>query len=92
MAAPTRTRRPLVQVVRYALDSTVLPLVTETLPVAEAARRALMSIYGGLVPRMASGAIRPCCREKTHPASPCATMATPITCPPMRTATAVSTI
>jgi CRISPR-associated protein Csb2 len=48
VAAPTRTRRPLVQVVRYALDSTVLPLVTETLPVAEAARRALMSIYGGL--------------------------------------------
>ncbi len=34
------------QVARYALDSTVLPLVTETLPVAEAARRALMSIHG----------------------------------------------
>lgn len=30
------------QVVRFALDSTVLPLVTQTLPVAEAARRALL--------------------------------------------------
>lgn len=39
---------PRIQVVRYALDSTVLPLVTETLPVAEAARRALMSIHGRL--------------------------------------------
>lgn len=38
--------RPPIQVARYALDSTVLPLATETLPVAEAARRALMSIYG----------------------------------------------
>jgi CRISPR-associated protein Csb2 len=36
------------QVARYALDSTVLPLVTETLPVAEAVRRALMSIHGRL--------------------------------------------
>ncbi len=35
-------------VARYALDSTVLPLVTETLPVGEAARRALMSIHGRL--------------------------------------------
>lgn len=35
-------------VVRYALDSTVLPLVTETLPVAEACRRALMGLYGRL--------------------------------------------
>jgi CRISPR-associated protein Csb2 len=40
--------RKIVQVVRYALDSTVLPLVTETLPVAEAARRALMSWHGRL--------------------------------------------
>lgn len=37
--------RPQTQVVRYALDSSVLPLVTETLPVAEAARWALMSLY-----------------------------------------------
>lgn len=41
-------RHPHPQVVRYALDSTVLPLVTETLPVAEAARRALMGIHGRL--------------------------------------------
>ena len=40
--------RPRIQVVRYALDSTVLPLVTETLPVAETARRALMSWHGRL--------------------------------------------
>lgn len=40
--------RPRIQVVRYALDSTVLPLVTETLPVAEAARRTLMGIHGRL--------------------------------------------
>jgi CRISPR-associated protein Csb2 len=38
--------RPAVQVARYALDGAVLPLVTDTLPVAEAARRALMGIYG----------------------------------------------
>lgn len=40
-----------VHVVRYALDSTVLPLVTETLPVAEAGRRKLMGIYGRLTER-----------------------------------------
>lgn len=34
------------QVARFSLDSTVLPLVTETLPVAESARRMLMGIYG----------------------------------------------
>jgi CRISPR-associated protein Csb2 len=39
---------PRIHVVRYALDSTVLPLVTDTLPVAEAARRRLMGIYGQL--------------------------------------------
>ncbi len=38
--------RQRIQVVRYALDSTVLPLVTEALPVAEAARRVLMGIHG----------------------------------------------
>lgn len=47
-----RSRRtgndPRIQVVRYALDSTVLPLVTDTLLVAEAARRALMSCHGRL--------------------------------------------
>lgn len=47
--SPSRTApQPRIQVVRYALDSTVLPLVTETLPVAEAARRALMGLYGRL--------------------------------------------
>lgn len=46
----TATNRRI-QVVSYALDSTVLPLATETLPVAEAARRALMSIYGRLTER-----------------------------------------
>lgn len=35
-----------IQVARYAFGSTVLPLVTETLSVAEAARRTLMGIYG----------------------------------------------
>lgn len=39
------------QIVRFALDSTVLPLVTETLPIAEAARRALMSWHGRLTER-----------------------------------------
>jgi CRISPR-associated protein Csb2 len=39
---------PLIHVARYAIDSTVLPLVTETLPVAEAARRRLMGIHGRL--------------------------------------------
>lgn len=38
-------------VARFALDSTVLPMVTDTLPVAEAARRALLGIYGRLAER-----------------------------------------
>lgn len=51
--APRRSgpSRPKPQVVRFALDSSVLPLVIETLPVAEAARRALMSLYGRLTER-----------------------------------------
>lgn len=48
VSPPVSRRQPRIQVVRYALDSTVLPLVTETLPVAEAARRTLMGIYGWL--------------------------------------------
>jgi CRISPR-associated protein Csb2 len=36
------------QIARFALDSTVLPLVVETLSVAECARRTLMGIYGRL--------------------------------------------
>ncbi len=49
---PAIARHPAgrVQVVRYVLDSAVLPLVTETLPVAEATRAALMSIYGRRYP------------------------------------------
>ncbi len=49
--SPRGHTHPRIQVARYALDSTVLPLVTETLPVAEAARRALMSVYGRLTER-----------------------------------------
>jgi len=45
---PRQSEQLRPQVVRFALDSAVLPLVTETLPVAEAARRALMSRYGRL--------------------------------------------
>ena len=36
------------QVARYAIDSAVLPLATETLRVAEGTRRGLMGIYGRL--------------------------------------------
>lgn len=35
-------------VARFALNSTVLPRITDTLPVAESARRTLMGIYGRL--------------------------------------------
>lgn len=38
------------QMARFAFDSAVLPLVTDTLPVAESARRALMGIFGRLFP------------------------------------------
>jgi CRISPR-associated protein Csb2 len=40
---------PVFQIARFAFDSAVLPLVTETLPVAEAARRNLMGIFGRLM-------------------------------------------
>jgi CRISPR-associated protein Csb2 len=46
------------QVARFALDSTVLPLVTEALPVAESARRMLMGTYGRRFP--APGGSRGC--------------------------------
>ncbi len=39
---------PRIQVARFALDSAVLPLVQETLPMGELARRVLMGIYGRL--------------------------------------------
>lgn len=43
-----KTEKLRFQVARYVLDSTVLPLVTETLPVSEQARRAFMGTYGQL--------------------------------------------
>ena len=48
-ALRSQTTRRL-QVARFALDSSVLPLVTETLPVAESARLVLMGIYGRQFP------------------------------------------
>lgn len=52
-AAPRRASKPGTrpQVIRFALDSSVLPLVTETLAVAEAARRTLMGILGAKTER-----------------------------------------
>lgn len=52
-AAPRRAKKsaPLPQVARFALDSPVLPLVTDSLPVAEAARRNLMGILGAITAR-----------------------------------------
>lgn len=47
-ARPTTSRS--MQVARFVLDSAVLPLVTETLPVAESVRRILMGIYGRRFP------------------------------------------
>ncbi len=42
--------RPRPQVVRFVLDSAVLPRATETLPIADAARRTLMRLFGRLFP------------------------------------------
>lgn len=42
--------RPRPQVARFALDSAVLPPVTETLPVGETARRVLMGTFGRMFP------------------------------------------
>lgn len=52
-AATRRTPRahPRPQVVRFALDSTVLPLITETLAVADASRWNVMGIHGGITAR-----------------------------------------
>jgi CRISPR-associated protein Csb2 len=56
----TSRPRRVITVARYALDGAVLPLITETLPVAESARITLMGIfkrlkldqhYGGRAPR-----------------------------------------
>ena len=45
-----RTRRSYMRpnVARYLLDGPLLPSISETLPLAEAARRRLMGIYGRL--------------------------------------------
>lgn len=47
-----RMAAPKMQVARFSLDSAVLPLITETLPVAESARRMLMGIYGRRTPNL----------------------------------------
>ncbi len=49
--ARPKPKTSAIQVARYALDSTVLPLVTETLPLAEQVRFKLMGIYGRLTER-----------------------------------------
>ncbi len=47
---PRPMKTPEIHVVRYALDSNILPLVTETLPIAELIRITLMGIYGRRFP------------------------------------------
>lgn len=49
---PRVSSQPRPQVVRFALDSSVLPLSTNTLPVAEAMRRNLMGIFGRQLERI----------------------------------------
>jgi CRISPR-associated protein Csb2 len=49
---PRVSSQPHPQVVRFALDSSVLPLSTHTLPVAEAVRRNLMGILGRQLERI----------------------------------------
>jgi CRISPR-associated protein Csb2 len=49
---PRVSSQPRPQVIRFALDSSVLPLSTHTLPVAEAARRNLMGILGRQLERI----------------------------------------
>jgi CRISPR-associated protein Csb2 len=46
MRQKSRTASLRPQVIRFALDSTVLPLATHTLPIAESARRILMGVLG----------------------------------------------
>jgi len=87
-ALRSQTTRRL-QVARFALDSSVLPLVTETLPVAESARLVLMGIYGRQFPAPDGARGRsPVFSGKAADGRPLEAMATPITCPPTRTATA----
>jgi CRISPR-associated protein Csb2 len=47
----TKPQRPLLQVARFVLDSKVLPLATEALPIAEQVRFKLMGIFGRLTER-----------------------------------------
>jgi CRISPR-associated protein Csb2 len=49
---PRVSSQPRPQVVRFALDSSVLPLSIHTLPVAEAMRRNLMGIFGRQLERI----------------------------------------
>ncbi len=51
VATRRKIDRPAMQIARYALDSAVLPLSTEALPIAEQARAYLMGIYGRIVER-----------------------------------------
>lgn len=66
--------RPRIHVARYALDSVVLPLAAEALPVAELARRALMSRHINVLGRKLHGdAWRYACyksKEIAVPSSP----------------------
>lgn len=47
---PAAGTRATFQVARFVLDSSVLPLVTQTLSIAESARRTLMGVHGRLHP------------------------------------------
>lgn len=67
---PARTKmkslRKKMQVMRFALDSSVLPRVTETLPVAESVRASVMSLYG----KMYSGRTSPMFSGKDESGDP----------------------
>jgi CRISPR-associated protein Csb2 len=60
-------RRPLPTVARFALDGSVLPLVTETLRLAEAARTEIMSRYQRLMRRKHSTRGKPSQQEFRSP-------------------------
>jgi CRISPR-associated protein Csb2 len=66
-ATPKPTSRPKVTVARFALDAPVLPLVTDTLPVAEAVRWALMGIYQRRLHVQTFGSDQPPFRERFYP-------------------------
>jgi CRISPR-associated protein Csb2 len=83
--AQSRRRPSTINIARFAIDSSVLPLVTDTLPLAEAARRALMSLHGKAASR--NGEMGKSSQAKTRPAPPPRDTSTPTTSPQMRTAT-----